>query len=86
MKPCRNLNELQKKLYEIHSVVAADTAFCAYANLFIAEKLVAIEKLLTRLPTRRRPSNYQNKLGRLMSQGKSLKEAHALLKARDKAK
>ncbi len=68
-----------------------DIAFCATANLFIAEKLERIESLLYQLTKqtmrmnallsrkgKRNPTPYQLKVGRFLKEGKSLQEAHKL--------
>ena len=94
LKLCTKIRELRKAFNEIKSSTAGDVRFCASASLFTATKVELIEALLSQLlkqtirqnsilsrqKRKRHPTPYQLKVGRFLKEGKSIQEAHRLVK------
>lgn len=72
----RDIKELRRQFDAIKSTVAGDTRFGAQAILFVAERLVAIESLLSKgaVKSKRIPSEWQRFFARGMKEGKTAKQ------------
>lgn len=74
LESARDIKDLRKQFGTIKSTVAGDTRFGAQAILFVAERLVSIEKLLEQqagAKKKRQPSEWQRFFARGMKAGKT---------------